>query len=424
MKISELIAPAGSLESLETALLYGADAIYAGVPNFGLRAKSLLTPEELIYGSEIIHKQNKKLYLTLNSFFKNSDFDNLDKLCNIIKAINADALIISDLAVFTEMKKNFPNIEFHVSTQANICSYKAVNSWANLGADLCVLARELSFTEIKEIREKCPNIKLETFIHGAMCMSYSGRCLLSNFLTGRAANKGDCAHSCRWKYKVYLEEEKRPNEFFELIEDDKGSYILNSKDLCLMSKINKLLEIGIDSLKIEGRNKTQYYAAIVVRAYKQAMKDYYKNSENFNYKLYTEELLTVANRGYTEGFFEGNLSEKAHNYETTASNSKFEWAAYIEDLKEDYFVLRIKNKIQIGDVFEFISPIWGQDKKVKINNLIDNKTSLKKDVVHGSENTEIRFYFKDFLEQNNNLTLEELKKNFPKYTVIRKEKSF
>ncbi len=238
---SELLLPAGSLSRLKTAILYGADAVYCGTPDLSLRARSTFPLEELKGAIEFVHNVNKKVYLTLNLFSHNKDVDKLLVFVKAIKELNPDGIIVSDPGVFQYVHDKIPNLPIHISTQANVSSYLTVNFWKNMGAKLCVLSRETSFKEIVEIKQKCSNIKLEMFIHGAMCISYSGRCLISAFMASRSANHGACAHSCRWKYKMYLEEEERPNQFFPIEEDNRGTYFFNSKALCLMPKLNKIL---------------------------------------------------------------------------------------------------------------------------------------------------------------------------------------
>jgi putative protease len=311
-KKPELLLPAGSLTKLKTAFLYGADAVYAGIPEMSLRAKSKFPLEEMDKGIFFAHNLGKKVYLTLNLFSHNKDISKLEDFAKTIKILKPDGIIISDPGIFQYVKKEIPNIPLHISTQANVCSWLTVDFWKSMGASLCVLGREVSFSEIKEIREKCKDIKLEMFIHGAMCISYSGRCLMSAFMAARSANQGACAHSCRWKYKskLLLEEELRPGEYLEMEEDDKGAYILNSKDLCLMPKLDKIISSGIDSLKIEGRNKSEYYVAQTARVYRKAIDDYFDNSESWSPDKYMKELITLQNRGYTLGFLTVSLSRK------------------------------------------------------------------------------------------------------------------
>jgi putative protease len=368
---NELLVPAGDFNKLKTAVLYGADAVYAGVPELSLRTKVNFPLEELIEGFKYLNNIGKKGYLVFNLFTHNKDAEKLKGFFNVIKNANPDGVIIADPGIFFAVKKEFPNLDLHISTQANICSYLTVNFWKELNAALCVLSREASFLEIKEIREKCPDIKLEMFVHGAMCVSYSGRCLLSNFMAQRGANQGLCAHSCRWKYKVYLEEEMRKGEFFELFEDDKGSYILNSKDLCLMPRLNKILFIGLNSLKIEGRNKSEYYLGTAARAYRCAIDDWRKNPDAWNAEKYLPELYKTQSRGFTLGFFEGHLTDIAHNYDHTMTTGEYKFAGQVVDNDKNFITLKVKEKIKIGDEIEFLIPDSLENKKVKIEKMFN-----------------------------------------------------
>lgn len=287
LKKSELLMPAGNLTKLRMAVLYGADAVYLGTPDMSLRTKSDFTLEDVVEGIEFAHAHGKRVYLTLNLFSHNKDIEKLPQYVETVRRVKPDGLIVADPGVFMFVKEHAPELELHVSTQANVCSWQSVKFWQDQGAKLCVLGREVSFEELAEIREKCPDIKLEAFVHGTMCMTYSGRCLLSNFMAERGANQGACANSCRWNYKVHLklndgtvreldinedneglfewliEEGYRPGEFMPIEEDARGSYILNSKDLCIMPKLEDYLRIGVDSLKVEGRGKSPYYVALV-----------------------------------------------------------------------------------------------------------------------------------------------------------------
>ncbi|HHK75263.1 MAG TPA: peptidase U32, partial [Rhizobiales bacterium] len=296
-KRSELLMPAGNLRKLKMAVLYGADAVYLGTPDMSLRTRSEFTLEEVMEGVRFCHEHGRRAYLTLNLFSHNKDIAKLDEYIRTVQKVRPDGLIVADPGIFQYVRDHAPELSLHISTQSNICSWLSVRFWRDQGADLCVLAREVSFAELREIREKCPDIKLEAFVHGAMCMTYSGRCLLSNFMAERGANQGNCANSCRWNYKLHLalkdgtveelnitdenrdlfefllEEGCRPGELMPIEEDARGSYILNSKDLCLMPRLDEYLAIGIDSLKVEGRGKSEYYAAIVARAYRMAIDD-------------------------------------------------------------------------------------------------------------------------------------------------------
>ncbi|MGN1091884.1 MAG: peptidase U32 family protein, partial [Alphaproteobacteria bacterium] len=322
----ELLLPAGTLDRLKTAFMYGADVVYCGLPSVSLRAKSGFTTADLKQGIDYAHSIGKKVYLTLNLFTHNGDLERLTEAVKMLQFLKPDGVIVADPAVFDYVGQICPDIARHISTQANVCSYMTVQFWQKQGAKLCVLGREVPLKEMRDIREKCPDIKIEVFVHGAMCISYSGRCLLSNFLTGRSANKGNCAHTCRWKYKVYLEEENRPNELMRLDEDDHGAYVMNSRDLCLMPRLNELLDVGLDSFKIEGRNKSEYYVSVTARAYRKAIDDWVKDPKNWKPDAYMAELSTLQNRGYTLGFFDGNAGPESLNYEISASGGDWRYA--------------------------------------------------------------------------------------------------
>ena len=410
---SELLIPGGSYNRIKTAFMYGADVVYAGTPDMSLRVKAKVTLEEMSECIAYAHSIGKKIYLAVNLYTHNKDIAKLPNFATTLKKLSPDGVIIADAGVFRYMHNVIPEIPLHVSTQANVCSYETAMFWYDLGAKLCVLGREVSFDELKEIRAKvAPDLRLETFIHGSMCMSYSGRCLLSNFLAERSSNQGNCAHCCRWNYKLYLkpneemletgnfdevaknlgieitpetrqlfdwymEEEERKGEFMELVEDERGSYIMNSRDLCLMPKLNKLLEIGIDSLKVEGRNKSEYYAGITARAYSHAINTYYKDPEHWNYVPFMNELNTLQNRGYTYGFFDGHLTHHAMNYETTRSDGNFRYAACVSNHTADGIVLEMKNSISKGDILELLSPTRFEPIKITINTIIDTRNNTK-----------------------------------------------
>ncbi len=375
---AELLMPAGSLSKLKTAILYGADAVYAGTPDLSLRTQSSFTLEELMEGVRFVHERGKRIYLTLNLFTHNKDVEKLPLFVETVRKVKPDGLIVSDPGVFHYLKENAPELDLHVSTQANACSWLTVESWRKQGASLCVLAREVSFAELTQIREKCPDIKLEAFIHGAMCMTYSGRCLLSNFLAERGANQGNCAQSCRWNYKVlartkdgteveitpenkdefdfYLEEEFRPDELMKIEEDERGSYIMNAKDLCLMPKLDDYLALGVDSLKVEGRNKSEYYAAITARAYRHAIDAWYAAPEDWRPDDYLRELYTLQSRGYSLGFHEGRLTNLAHNYDRTDTVGGWLYAGVITRWDGDDLIFLIRNQLRTGAILEFLAP--------------------------------------------------------------------
>ncbi|MGH1377946.1 MAG: U32 family peptidase [Alphaproteobacteria bacterium] len=439
---SELLMPAGSLEKLKVAVLYGADAIYMGTPDMSLRTKSAFTLDEVVEGIEFAHKHGKRVYLTLNLFTHNKDISKLPEYLETVRKVKPDGLIIADPGVFQFVKQHAPDLELHISTQANICSWLSVNFWKDAGASLCVLGREVTYAELKEIREKCDDVKLEAFVHGAMCMTYSGRCLLSNFMSERGANQGNCANSCRWKYKLhvrmkdgtvkdleiteeneemfefFIEEGYRPGEMMQLEEDERGSYILNSRDLCLMPKLDDYMSIGVDSLKVEGRNKSLYYVGIVARAYRMAIDSYYKDPENWNPKPYMDELETVPNRGYTLAFHEGRLTDLSHGYDNTGSYSSFEFGGMIKEVTQDAFLVKVKNKIEAGDVLEFIPPFAIDPILLRIYEFENAVTGKITQVVNAAPETIIRIPFSLFEHEN----IEILKNNFPPMSIVRKEK--
>ncbi len=378
IKIPELLAPAGTLDAFKTAILYGADAIYAGLPGFSMRARAKITTEEVKTGIDLAHAAGKKVYLAFNLFAHDRDYANMDRVRDAINYLRPDALIVSDPGVVMWVRENHPDMKIHISTQANICSAQSVKFWAAAGASLCVLAREVSHDEFKSIRAACPDIGLEIFVHGAMCMSYSGRCLLSNFITGRPANRGACAQLCRWKYDVILRERESGLEM-PIEEDDRGAYIMNAKDLCLMPRLLDVVTAGPDSLKIEGRNRSEYYVGSVVRAYRAALDAIAKNPENFDPAPFMNDLNILETRGYTTAFFDGPVTHDAHDYDTTRSTSDYHAAGVVTGTRNGDIILELRNEIRAGDEITFLSPI--ADKiTVKLQNIINaaNGTDMPK----------------------------------------------
>ena len=370
IKLPELLAPAGTLDAFKTAILYGADAIYAGLPGFSMRARAKITTDEVKAGIELAHAAGRKVYLAFNLFAHERDFVNMPRVSEIINYLTPDALIVADPGVMMWVREHHPEIPIHISTQANICSAESIKFWQAAGARLCVLAREVSHDEFKLIREKCPDIGLEIFIHGAMCMSYSGRCLLSNFITGRPANRGACAQLCRWKYDVILRECESGIEM-PIDEDSRGAYIMNSRDLCLMPRLRDVLESHPDSLKIEGRNRSEYYVGSVVHAYRCAMDAYARDPENFNPAPFMDMLNRMESRGYTTAFFDGNLGPDAHNYETTRSTSAWHAAGVITAVDDEQITLELRNEIKQGDEITFILPNIATDITVRLPQIIN-----------------------------------------------------
>lgn len=357
MKKPELLAPAGNMEKLKMALLYGADAVYLGGKAFGLRAfGGNFINEELQEAVDFAHKLGKKIYVTVNIFPHNSDIAKLPAYLTFLNEIKVDAILVADLGVFTLAKEYAPDVELHISTQANNTNWAAVNAWAELGASRVVLAREMSLEEIKEIREKC-SVELEMFVHGAMCISYSGRCLMSNYLTGRDANRGSCAQPCRWNYA--LVEEKRPGQYFPVLEDERGTYIFNSKDMCLLPYLPDVIASGVDSLKIEGRMKSVHYAASVVKAYREAIDSYFAAPEQFEVKKeWVEELDKVSHRAYTTGFYYGRPTEKDQIYGTSSYTQTSDFVGLVLDYDEKtgFATVEQRNNMKVGQEIEIFQP--------------------------------------------------------------------
>ena len=357
MKKPELLAPAGNREKLKMALLDGADAVYLGGKAFGLRAfGGNFTNEELQEAVDFAHKLGKKIYVTVNIFPHNIDIAKLPAYLTFLNEIKVDAILVADLGVFTLAKEYAPDVELHISTQANNTNWAAVNAWAELGASRVVLAREMSLEEIKEIREKC-SVELEMFVHGAMCISYSGRCLMSNYLTGRDANRGSCAQPCRWNYA--LVEEKRPGQYFPVLEDERGTYIFNSKDMCLLPYLPDVIASGVDSLKIEGRMKSVHYAASVVKAYREAIDSYFAAPEQFEAKKeWVEELDKVSHRAYTTGFYYGRPTEKDQIYGTSSYTQTSDFVGLVLDYDEKtgFATVEQRNNMKVGQEIEIFQP--------------------------------------------------------------------
>ena len=349
VKKPELLAPAENLEKLKMALIYGADAVFLGGKAFGLRAfGGNFTEAELKEGVEFAHHMKKKVYVTVNIYPHNSDLEKLPDYLRFLASIQVDAILVADLGVFNIARQVAPNLHIHISTQANNTNWASVQAWQAMGASRVVLARELSIHEIEEIREKC-DVELEMFVHGAMCISYSGRCLMSNYFTGRDANRGSCAQSCRWKYN--LVEEKRPGEYFPVVEDERGTYIFNSKDMCLLPYIDKVIASGVDSLKIEGRMKSVHYASSVVKAYRLAIDSYFADPEAFEIKdEWLDELQKVSHREYTTGFYFNKPTEQDQIYGSSSyiQTSDFIGLVLSYDAKSQLATIEQRNNMKLG----------------------------------------------------------------------------
>jgi len=346
--------PAGSIEKMKYAFGYGADAVYLGLVDFSLRALrkgELIDKTNLKTAVDIANSLNKKVYCTLNIFAYDDDIKKLHETIEIIKDAKPHALIVSDFGIYRVAKKYLNDIEFHISTQTNILNSEAVKFWRDLGATRAILARELSFKQIEKIRKEVPDIELEMFVQGAQCMGYSGRCLLSDYMTGgeRQANQGNCAQACRWSYKLL--EETRPNEYFEIVQDERGSHIMSTKDLCLVEHIQELIDLGIDSFKVEGRTKSLYYVSAVAKTYRHVI------DGKINTKTAFEELKKVGNRGYTKGFFLGNNDYTTYSYDISKGLAGSDFLGiFQEKIDNNKYQLLIKNKILLNDEIEIITP--------------------------------------------------------------------
>jgi len=357
VKKPELLAPAGNLEKLKMALLYGADAVFMGGKAFGLRAFSdNFDDEQLKEGIEFAHSLGKKAYVTVNIFPHNEDLLALPDYIKFLYENHADAVIVSDLGVYRIVREVAPKLPIHISTQANNTNWSSVLCWQELGASRVVLARELSLTEIDMIRSKV-RIQLEAFIHGAMCISYSGRCLMSNYFTGRDANQGQCAQSCRWKFHVV--EEKRPGEYYPVMEDERGTYIFNSKDLCLLPHIPELINSGLDSFKIEGRMKSVHYVATVIKVYRDAIDAYIYDPEKFSIKAeWLEELQKISHRAYTTGFYFNKTSQHDQIYASSSYDQTHDFIGLVKnyDDRTQLAVVEQRNNIKVGQTIEIMQP--------------------------------------------------------------------
>ena len=385
MKKPELLAPAGSFEKAKTAFKYGADAVYMGTSNLSLRSRVKVDDNELAKTIEYAHSINKKVYAALNIYARDNMYLEIEKQINILKQIKVDGLIISDGGIVEIAKELAPEIPIHISTQANITSYHTSKFWQKNGAQRVILARELNKKEIKDIKENT-NLEIEIFVHGAICYSYSGRCNLSDFLASRCGNLGDCAQSCRWSYNVYLEEKNNPGNLMPIEEDKNGTYILSSKDLCLIKELPEIIDMGIDSLKIEGRLKTEYYLATVIGAYRNAIDDYIKNPNEYDYKKYLKELEKTKTRGLTTFYFNDKNNKDFQEYEGKQYNPDYEFGGKIIsqtegiDCDKDTYLIEIRNRLQLQDVLEILIPNRLQPEIFKIEKMWNSETN--KEITH------------------------------------------
>ena len=375
MKKPELLAPAGSFEKAKTAFLYGADAVYAGTSSLSLRTRAEMQDNDLEKTINYAHSIGKKVYTAINIYAWDENYEEIVNQARMLEKLKVDAVIVADGGIVEIIKKEAPSIEIHISTQANIVSAHTANFWYKNGAKRVILGRELNKKQIKEIIDETPkDLETEIFVHGAICFGYSGRCFLSDFLAGRSANLGDCAQSCRWAYNVYVEEHNKPGNLMPVEYDDKGTYIFSSKDLCLIKEIPEIIEMGVDSLKIEGRLKTEYYLASVVNAYRNAIDDYIKNSKDYDYTKYLKELEKTKTRGLTTFYFNDRNNKDFQEYEGKQYNPNYEFGGKIIDCSNSKIVVEIKNKLVVGDYLEVIIPNQIKPYEFKIEQLWDTET--------------------------------------------------
>lgn len=382
----ELLIPASSLEVLKTAVMFGADAVYIGGEAFGLRAKAKnFSMEDMREGIAFAHEHDVKVYVTANILAHNDDLEGVREYFQELKEIKPDALIIADPAIFEIAGEICPEIERHISTQANNTNYGTFNFWHKLGATRVVTARELSLEEIREIRANIPDdLEIETFVHGAMCISYSGRCLLSNFMVGRDANRGACTHPCRWKYSIV--EETRPGEVMPVFENERGTYIFNSKDLCMIEHIPELLESGIDSLKIEGRMKTALYVATVARTYRKAIDDYQKDPKLYeeNMPWYLEQISNCTYRQFTTGFFFGKPDENTQIYDSNTYVKEYTYLGIVGEVKDGLCRIEQRNKFSVGETIEIMKPD-GSDIEVVVRRILNEEGEEQESAPHSKQ---------------------------------------
>ena len=385
-KRPELLIPASSLEVLKTAVIFGADAVYIGGEAFGLRAKAKnFSMEDMKKGVEFAHAHGVKVHVTVNILAHNDDLPGVEEYLKELKEIGPDALIIADPGVFEMAKEICPKIQRHVSTQANNTNYATYQFWWKQGASRVVSARELSLREIKEIREKIPaEMEIESFIHGAMCISYSGRCLLSNFFTGRDANQGACTHPCRWKYSVV--EEKRPGEYMPVYENERGTYIFNSKDLCMIEHIPEMIDAGIDSFKIEGRMKTALYVATVARTYRKAIDDYLEDPQKYrdNMPWYQDQISNCTYRQFTTGFYFGKPTEETQIYDSNTYVKEYTYLGIVGDICNGRCRIEQRNKFSVGEKIEIMKPN-GENVDVIVKRIVNEDGEDQESAPHSKQ---------------------------------------
>ena len=375
MKKVELLAPAGSFEKAKIAFLYGADAVYMGTSSLSLRSRVSVDDNELEKTIEYAYNLGKKVYAAVNIYAWDDKYDEVIEQAKKLNSINVDGAIISDGGVVEIFRKYAPDVDIHISTQANVVSYHNANFWYNNGAKRVILGRELNREQIRDIINNTPNdMEVEIFVHGAICFGYSGRCFLSDFLASRSANLGDCAQSCRWTYNVYVEEKNNPGNLMPVEDDEHGTYIFSSKDLCLIKQIPEIIEMGVDSLKIEGRLKTEYYLASVINTYRTAINDYLANPKEYDYSKYLKELEKTKTRGLTEFYFTDRNNKDFQEYEGKQYNLEYEFGGKVIEYDEEKSLVEIRNKLSVGDTLEILIPGTIENHVFSIDKLWDSET--------------------------------------------------
>jgi len=383
MKKPELLAPAGSFEKAKIAFLYGADAVYAGTSSLSLRTRAEMQDNNLKDTIEYAHRIGKKVYTAINIYAWDDSYEEIRNQAKMLSQMQVDGIIVADGGVVDVIREEAPNIPVHISTQANTVSYHAANFWHKNGAKRVILGRELNKEQIRSIMENKPeDLEIEMFIHGAICFGYSGRCFLSDFLAGRSANLGDCAQSCRWAYNVYVEENNNPGELMPVEHDDKGTYIFSSKDMCLIREIPEIVQMGVDSLKIEGRLKTEYYLASVVNAYRNAIDDYCKDPEHYDYTKYRRELEKTKTRGLTTFYFNDRNNQDIQELDGKQYNLEYEFGGKVLTYTPELTTIEIRNKLSVGDTMELIIPNQIEVVEFQIEALYDTETGESVDTVN------------------------------------------
>ena len=384
MKKIELLAPAGSYEKAKIAFMYGADAVYCGTPKLSLRSRSEVEDDDVPKIVEYAHSIGKKVFVAVNIYAFDETYDEIIEAAKILNDLKVDGVLVSDGGVFNIMKKYAPDIDIHISTQANTVSYHTAQFWHDLGAKRIVLGRELSKDQINDLMKNKPeDLEVEMFGHGALCFAYSGRCFLSEFLSGRSANLGSCSHCCRWEYNIYLEERNKPGELMPIDEDEHGTYIMSSRDLCLIHELPEIINMQVDSLKIEGRLKTEYYLATVVNAYRHAIDDYYNNPESFDAEKYLVELEKSNTRKLTTYFFNDRNNKDFQDYSGRQYNANCEFGGVVlNNLEDGKTLIEIRNKLSIGDTLEILVPGQLEPVSFKIDQLWNDETGEEIDTVN------------------------------------------